>query len=212
MKKLREKIQQALMKVPNFKTLKDHVEITVTADGLRIELSETDAGVFFTSGKAAPNAEGSELLVSLAQELSGLPNKILIEGHTDSKPYPGEEYSNWELSVDRANAARKLMTANGLKPEQISQVRGYADRQLRHPEDPLSASNRRISVIVQYLTGELAKVQEAKEAAQLKAEAEAEKAKKPEGKTPEGKTPEGKTPEAKTPGTKAPEAKQPPKK
>jgi chemotaxis protein MotB len=154
MSKLREKIQQALMKVPNFQTLKDHVEITVTSDGLRIELSENEVGMFFPSGKAAPTAEGDELLTNLAQELGGLPNKVLIEGHTDSKPYPGDGYSNWELSVDRANAARKLMTAHGLKPERISQVRGYADRQLRHPENPESPANRRISVIVQYLLGD----------------------------------------------------------
>ena len=153
MSKLREKIQQALLKVPNFQNLKDHIEITVTSDGLRIELSENEAGMFFPSGKAAPTADGTELLSNLAQQLGALPNKVLIEGHTDSKPYSGDEYSNWELSVDRANAARKLMTAHGLKPEQISQVRGYADRQLRHPEDPGSPANRRISVIVQYLPG-----------------------------------------------------------
>jgi chemotaxis protein MotB len=150
MNKLREKIQQALLKVPNFKDLKDHVEITVTSDGLRIELSETETGMFFPSGKASPTAEGDELLSKLAEQLSSLPNKVLIEGHTDSKPFPGDSYSNWELSVDRANAARKLMTSHGMKPEQISQVRGYADRQLRHPEAPDSPSNRRISVIVQY--------------------------------------------------------------
>jgi chemotaxis protein MotB len=181
MKKLREKIQQALMKVPNFQHVKDHVEITVTSDGLRIELSENEIGMFFPSGKASPTAEGDELLTSLAQELSELPNKVLIEGHTDSKPYPGDGYSNWELSVDRANAARKLMTAHGLKPEQISQVRGYADRQLRHPEAPDSPANRRISVIVQYLAGDEAKEQEEKEAKQTAAE-EKSQAKKPEGK------------------------------
>ncbi len=157
MKKLREKIQQALMKVPDFKALKDHVEITVTSDGLRIELSESESGMFFPSGGATPTPQGGELLASLADELRGLPNKLLIEGHTDSKPYPGEAYSNWELSVDRANAARKFMTAHGVKPEQISQVRGYADRQLRHPDNPESPSNRRISLIVQYLTGPDAK-------------------------------------------------------
>jgi chemotaxis protein MotB len=77
---------------------------------------------------------------------------MLIEGHTDSKPFAGDgTYSNWELSADRANAARKLMEAHGLRAEQVGQVRGYADRQLRHPEDPVHPSNRRISVIVQYL-------------------------------------------------------------
>jgi chemotaxis protein MotB len=155
MHKLREKIQQALMKVPNFSNLKDHVEITITSDGLRIELLESEAGVFFEQGKPLPSAGGAELLKILAHELGDLPNDVLIEGHTDSKPYGGDaSYSNWELSTDRANAARRLMQANGLRPHQVAQVRGYADRQLRHPEDPESPSNRRISVIVQYMAGE----------------------------------------------------------
>jgi chemotaxis protein MotB len=152
MAKLREKIQQALMKEPNFRNLKDHVEITITADGLRIELLETEAGMFFESGKAVPTENGAALLARLAGELGKLPNGMLLEGHTDSKPFSSDGgYSNWELSTDRANAARKLMEANGLRPEQVGQVRGYADRQLRHPEDPTHPSNRRISVIVQYL-------------------------------------------------------------
>jgi chemotaxis protein MotB len=90
-------------------------------------------------------------MTRLAEELGKLPNGILLEGHTDSKPFPGEEYSNWELSSDRANAARKIMQVHGLRPEQIGEVRGYADRRLRHPENPAHASNRRISLIVQYL-------------------------------------------------------------
>jgi chemotaxis protein MotB len=93
------------------------------------------------------------LLERLAGELSKLPNDVLIEGRTDAKPFASDDsYSNWELSTDRANSARKLMQASGLPPEQVAQVRGYADRQLRHPEDPTAASNRRISVIVQYVT------------------------------------------------------------
>src|SRR5580704_11512200 len=136
MVKLREKIQQALAQIPNFKNLKDHVEITITADGLRIELLETDAGMFFESGKAVPTESGAELLGRLAQELGKMPNTMLIEGHTDSKSFASDNgYSNWELSTDRANSARKLMEANGLRPEQVNQVRGYADRELRHPED-----------------------------------------------------------------------------
>ncbi|HYW42916.1 MAG TPA: flagellar motor protein MotB [Bryobacteraceae bacterium] len=153
MKKLAEKIQQALMTVPNFRNLKDHVEITITSDGLRIELLETEAGMFFESGRPLPTSSGAELLTRLAEELGKMPNNILIEGHTDAKPYSGDgAYTNWELSADRANSARKIMQAHGLRPEQIAQVRGYADRQLRHPEDPDHPSNRRISVIVQYVT------------------------------------------------------------
>ena len=153
MSKLREKIQQALLTVPNFRNLKDHVEITVTSDGLRIELLETEAGMFFESGKPSPSESGTELLTRLAGELGKLPNHLLIEGHTDAKPYSADgAYSNWELSSDRANSARRLMQANGVRPEQVAQVRGYADRQLRRPDDPNGASNRRISVIVQYLS------------------------------------------------------------
>jgi chemotaxis protein MotB len=152
MKKLAQKIQQALMTIPNFRVLKDHVEITITSDGLRIELLETDAGMFFESGRGIPTKGGEELLIRLASELGKLPNNVLIEGHTDAKPFSdSEHYSNWELSSDRANSARKLMQANGLRVDQVAQVRGYADRQLRHPEDPEASSNRRISVIVQYL-------------------------------------------------------------
>jgi chemotaxis protein MotB len=151
MKKLKEKLQQALLKVPSLNDIKDHVEITITADGLRIELLESEAGVFFEQGKPLPSSSGSELLQVLAHELGQLPNDLLIEGHTDAKPYGGDgSYGNWELSTDRANAARRLMESHGLRPNQVAEVRGFADRQLRHPENADSASNRRISVIVQY--------------------------------------------------------------
>lgn len=152
MTRLREKIEDALKTVPNFSSIKDNVELTITSDGLRIELLETEAGMFFESGKAVPTEKGAELLATLAEELGKLPNTVLIEGHTDAKPFASNGgYSNWELSADRANSARKLMEARGLRSGQVGQVRGFADRQLRHPDDPTSASNRRVSVIVQYM-------------------------------------------------------------
>jgi chemotaxis protein MotB len=155
MNKLREKIQQAMMKTPNFTRLKAHVEITITSDGLRIELLESETGVFFEQGKPVPSGSGADLLENLAEQLGQLPNDLLIEGHTDSKPFAGDAaYGNWELSTDRANSARRLMQAHGLRPNQVVQVRGFADRQLRHPEDPESPSNRRISVIVEYMAGD----------------------------------------------------------
>ena len=88
----------------------------------------------------------------LAAELGKLPNTFSIEGHTDAKPFSSTgKYSNWELSADRANAARRIMQENGLGPKQVTQVRGYADQRLRKPDDPEDPSNRRISVIVHYL-------------------------------------------------------------
>lgn len=152
MAKLKEELQMQVRKSTTFDSLKNHIEMTVTAEGLRIELLETDKGMFFRSGVSDPSENGEEILILLAKELSTLPNAISIEGHTDAKPFAvGGSYGNWELSADRANAARRLMQRHGIGPHQISQVRGYADERLRKPQDPQDDSNRRISVIVQYL-------------------------------------------------------------
>ena len=152
MPKLKEQLQQAMKQMTDFEKLKSHIEMTVTTEGLRIELSESANGTFFDSGKAKLNGDGSELLVTLAQELGKLPNKLSIEGHTDSKPYAASaNYGNWELSSDRANAARRLLQTNGIREDQITQIRGFADQRLRKPEAPLDPANRRISLIVQYI-------------------------------------------------------------
>lgn len=152
MPKLKNQLEDKIRQMNDFEKLKSHVEMTVTSEGLRIELTESAAGTFFDSGSPKLNADGRELLVTLAQELGKLPNKLSIEGHTDSKPYATSgNYSNWELSTDRANAARRLVQANGIRDDQITQVRGFADQRLRKLDDPLDASNRRISLIVQYI-------------------------------------------------------------
>ena len=157
MPKLKEELQKAIRKLDNFETLKDQIEMTVTAEGLRIELLESETGTFFETGSPMPSPNGRELLIALAQELGTLPNKISIEGHTDARPYAGDgKYGNWELSVDRANASRRLMQENGVSANQVAQVRGYADQRLRKPDKPEDASNRRISVIVQYVVKEAA--------------------------------------------------------
>jgi chemotaxis protein MotB len=106
--------------------------------------------MFFESGRPEPSAVGRELLGVLAKELGRLPNRILIEGHTDATPYSGPEYSNWELSSDRANQARRVMMTSGLALTQISQVRGFADQDLHNKLNPTDPSNRRVSVIVKY--------------------------------------------------------------
>src|SRR3954451_17178588 len=127
MSKLREKMEQALKTVPKFQDMKEHIEMTITVDGLRIELLETQAGMFFESGRPLPTPTGAELLTRLAEELGKLPNRLLFEGHTDAKPFTTADgyYSNWELSTDRANSARRLMAAHGVRPEQVAQVRGF---------------------------------------------------------------------------------------
>ena len=153
MDKLKDELQKSMEQMKDFEKLKNQVEMTITPEGLRIELLEAEKSTFFDLGSPKPTEKGKELMVMLASQLGDLPNKISIEGHTDSKPYTKNngEYGNWELSSDRANAARRLMQANGLRADQVSQVRGYADQKLRKPDAPLDASNRRISVIVHYV-------------------------------------------------------------
>ena len=93
------------------------------------------------------------MLKLLAAQLGKLPNRLSVEGHTDSSPYVSTTgYSNWELSADRANAARKLIQQSGVRADQVDDVRGFADQRLRKPDDPTSASNRRVSIVVKYQT------------------------------------------------------------
>ena len=150
MPQLKEMLEKSLREMPQFQSVKDQVKMTVTGEGLRIELLETEKGMFFDSGSPVPTLEGRALLEKIGRELSKLPNTLLIEGHTDSRPFSGQGYSNWELSADRANTARKVMQASGVRPDQVMQVRGFADRSLFKQADSAHASNRRISIIVRY--------------------------------------------------------------
>ncbi len=152
MAKLKEDLLRSIHHLDPLDKLKSQIEITITPEGLRIELMESAKGTFFELGSAKPTPALMELLKALAQELGKLPNHLSIEGHTDSKPYAGgREYDNWDLSTERANEARRLMQAQGIRPGQVSQVRGFADQRLRLPKLPEDPSNRRISLIVQYL-------------------------------------------------------------
>jgi len=151
MGKLKEKLAAAIRQSPAVAKLKDQVQMTVTGEGLRIELLESAVNTFFETGSAQPTPSGEEMLQLLASELGKLPNRLSVEGHTDAKPYVSANgYSNWELSTDRANSARKLVQQAGVRGNQVADVRGYADQRLRKPEDPTSASNRRVSIVVKY--------------------------------------------------------------
>lgn len=149
---LQERLKSSLAATPEFRKIAGHVHFTVTGEGLRIELSEDAGGMFFETGSPEPTEAGNRLFSLLAEELGKLPNPVALEGHTDSSPFRGagqDSYGNWELSFDRANMARRRMTERGLRPEQIAEVRGYADRKPL-VEDAADSRNRRISVIVRY--------------------------------------------------------------
>jgi chemotaxis protein MotB len=149
--KLKQEIEKAILKQADLTKLSKQIDITVTGEGLKIELIEDKGGTFFETGSPKLSDSGEELLNLLATQLKVLPNRLLIEGHTDSQPFSDDRgYTNWELSSDRANAARRLLQQDGIGQSQISQVRGYADQMLRVPTNPLDPSNRRISLIVQW--------------------------------------------------------------
>src|SRR5690606_32090562 len=127
------------------------VEIALTDEGLRIELVDADEGViFFDRGSDRPRPIAEQVFAAIARTLTRIENDLMIEGHTDAARYGTRNYTNWELSVARANAARRALEAGGLAPHRILEVRGYADRQLRVPDDHFQAANRRVSIMIFY--------------------------------------------------------------
>jgi chemotaxis protein MotB len=149
MQQLKENIEREIKARRDLEKLSKQIEMTVTPEGLRIELLEDKNGTFYELGGARLSKSGQELLTLLAGELKTLPNPLLIEGHTDATPYSSDAaYTNWELSADRANSARRLMQQDGVRPDQVTQVRGYADQMLRVKNNPFDASNRRVSILV----------------------------------------------------------------
>jgi len=144
-----EQIRQQLMAAAGIATLRDQIEFTFTSEGLRIELIERTGSSFFDSGSALLRGESVRILSIIAAELGKLSNDVVLEGHTDRRAFAnGERYSNWELSTDRANAARREMEGRGLKAGQVQTVRGFAATQLHIADDPLDQRNRRVSIVV----------------------------------------------------------------
>src|SRR6266446_540756 len=148
-----EHLQTRLAAVPELQRLKDQVSVEITEDGLRIELVDKEGSSFFEVGSAQFKSETVPVLRTIASEIRNLPNAVVVEGHTDSRPFAlASSRSNWELSTDRAHSARRLMENFHVPAEQVAQVRGYADRKLRYPDQPYDVRNRRISIAILYNT------------------------------------------------------------
>jgi chemotaxis protein MotB len=149
LQRLADQIRDKLGKVPVLDSLRQHIEITMTDEGLRIELLEDSSGVFFQSGSAVMSPRGQQLIALIGRELSADSSQLMIEGHTDARPYVGASgYSNWELSADRANSARRLLTESGVPSQHVQQIRGLAENQLRYPNAPYDPRNRRVTITV----------------------------------------------------------------
>jgi len=148
----KERIASRIDSNPSLDGLKGSIEIIITKDGLRIELVEKGSGDdFFPTGSAVLRPRAVTAIALIAEEIALLSNPIILEGHTDGAPFgEGGSYTNWELSADRANAARRVVIAAGVPNNRLVQVRGLADRDLRNPDNPFDPTNRRISIFLPF--------------------------------------------------------------
>ena len=154
-----EKLIRAIAALPDLAKFKDQIQITITSEGLRIELIEQSEGLFFDIGSSRLKTDSVKLLRLIASRIGAFPNDVVIEGHTDSRPYVRPGYNNWDLSSDRANAARRVLEEGGVRDHQITGVNGYADRRLKTPEKPHDFSNRRVTILVAFSTSLLSNPQ-----------------------------------------------------
>ena len=147
---LKEKIEQMIETNPLMNPFKDQLLLDLTSEGLRIQIIDEEGRPMFQSASARMESYAAEILHQIAPVVNELPNKISIAGHTDAKPFPGggQGYTNWELSADRANSARKELIRAGLKEEKMMRVVGVASSVPMVQQNPLDARNRRISITV----------------------------------------------------------------
>jgi chemotaxis protein MotB len=147
---LKKKVEDVLAANPKLAALRSQIRLEMTRDGLRIQIVDEQNRAMFDSGSAIVKPYMRELLREIGAVLTEVPNRLTLEGHTDAQPFGAGErgYSNWELSSDRANASRRELGAGGLPEDRVLLVQGLASSVLFDPADPLSAVNRRISILV----------------------------------------------------------------
>lgn len=147
--KLKSNLEEEVETNPTFKTYKDQIYIDIVPDGLRIQVLDKENRAMFDSGGQEPKAHTRAMFVALARLISKVPNKVSITGHTDALPFVDrDDYSNWELSSDRANAARRALQSGGLPPSAVAKVEGFGASVLYDRENPNNPINRRIDIIV----------------------------------------------------------------
>ncbi len=150
LEELKQKVQDVLAANPRLASMQSQIRLDMTAEGLRIQIVDADNRPMFDSGSSIVKPYMRELLQIIGEVLTDVPNRLTLEGHTDAQPFGSGErgYSNWELSSDRANASRRELLAGGLPDTRVLRVQGLASSRPLPDTDPLSPTNRRISIIV----------------------------------------------------------------
>ena len=151
-----DELKEAIETLPEFQQLAESLMIDNTPEGLRIQIVDQDGLAMFPSGSAKMYEHTERVLGLVAQVILKMPQNISITGHTDSVPFTtrGEEYTNWELSSDRANSARRFLLRSAIPPERLSHIIGKAETEPLLPDDPKNSRNRRLSIIMLRGTGE----------------------------------------------------------
>ncbi|MDY0832112.1 MULTISPECIES: flagellar motor protein MotB [unclassified Pseudomonas] len=146
---LLQELQTKVEENPQLLKFKDQISFEITPDGLRIQITDAANRPMFDSGSARLKPYFEDILLAMADTIKAVPNKISISGHTDAKPYAGQgDFGNWELSANRANAARRALVAGSYPDPQVARVVGFASSQLFDPKDPFNPINRRIDIVV----------------------------------------------------------------
>lgn len=146
---LLQELQNKVEENPELQKFKDQILFEITQDGLRIQIMDAENRPMFALGSARLQPYFEDILLAMADTIKGVPNKISVSGHTDAKAYTGNgEFGNWELSANRANAARRALVVGGYPDEQVARVVGYASSSLFDRKDPYNPVNRRIDIIV----------------------------------------------------------------
>ncbi|MEQ9544641.1 MAG: flagellar motor protein MotB [Marinobacter sp.] len=149
MEELFQELQDRIEQSETLQEFKDQLLIDITREGLRIQIVDRSQRPMFDSGRAELKYYSQDILFELAKPLGAVSNKLSITGHTDATPFSGRPgYTNWELSADRANTARRALVAGGVGSGQIARVVGLSDSVLFDKDDPTAPVNRRISIIV----------------------------------------------------------------
>jgi len=150
MQETKEKLEKMIEQDAVLKEFKNQLKIDITPEGLRIQIVDQDKRPMFDAGSSHMAAYAEAILRKVAPVLNELPNKLTVLGHTDSRPFGSGrgDYSNWELSADRANAARRMLNGSGIAEDKVMRVSGLADSVPFNPQDPADPINRRISIIL----------------------------------------------------------------
>lgn len=145
---IKEKLDKQMQADPMMRQFKNQLNFTITAEGLKVELRDLENKPMFSTGKTDFEKYAKAIMSWLSHQLNTYPNQLMIIGHTDGAKYQGQKYTNWELSVDRANATRRALIGSGMSAEKILKVEGEGDREMLNKANPLDPANRRIEIIV----------------------------------------------------------------